>query len=475
MLPPAQRALVVLKSTASEEALKALILRTSVIIAPPVDKAGRDEVHRAAMEHKNARLAIEHAAKAATEDAKEFTKSVSAEQKRLIALNAEEEARLFKLRDDYDEKIKAEKEAAEKKERERVAAIKEKIEQIAALHLQSADDSAADLAATIDDLQAFEVTFEDFAEFQDEAKAVVNTAIVALSKLHERAVTREAAEAAARETEAKLAAERAEIERQKRELEEQRAAMERERAAIEAAKQPPKADDTLLEFEVERKASLTRAEALADEPMSEAERARHIEGHNLALKDDPLDPNGYVSKVVSSACGTIAAADRALAEAVALRAAAEPATNVHRMTREEAAEIYPPRVIVAPEDHVDAALAAVEALPGSIIPMPMEPAQINGMRFIASPELRMNAYYFQFEPTGVREVDMILSAIADAGHTFHHTEDWNDENEACAPHVGKTPVEWIQNAANAAAETVRNLLRSASDASWMMDDRQGGI
>lgn len=233
-LPPAQRALVALKSTATEEALKALILRTSAITAPPVDKAGREEVHRAAMDHKNARLAIEKAAKAATEDAKAFTKAVSAEEKRLIALNAEEEARLFKLRDDYDAAEAARKAEEERKERERVAAIREKIDQIKNLPVVSAADNAETLDATLDDLRAFEITFEDFAEFQDEARAARDASIASLTTMHAAASAREAAEAAAREAEEKLTAQRAELERQQREFEERQAAFEREKAELEA-------------------------------------------------------------------------------------------------------------------------------------------------------------------------------------------------------------------------------------------------
>ena len=76
----------------------------------------------------------------------------------------------------------------------------------------------------------------------------------------------------------------------------------------------------------------------------------------------------------------------------------------------------------------------------------------SGMEQIKDGEtpLRMSAYYYGFDPTGVREIDLILSAIACAGKAYHHTECWNDECE-WAPHTGKSPVEWIQNAANSAA------------------------
>lgn len=72
-----------------------------------------------------------------------------------------------------------------------------------------------------------------------------------------------------------------------------------------------------------------------------------------------------------------------------------------------------------------------------------------------SDELRMSAYYYSFEPTGVPEIDMILSAVACAGKAYHHTESWNDEpGWQMLPHEGNTPVEWIQNAADKAAKAL---------------------
>lgn len=230
LLPPAERALVVLKSTETEKQLRELVARTAPISAP-VDAAGREEVHRAAMDHKNARVAIEKAGKAAREDATAFSKAVITEEKRLVAINSAEETRLFELRDTYDTKVRQEKEEADRKERERVAAIREKIDAIKNLPIDSATDNAETLAATLGDLRAFEITFEDFAEFQDEARAARDASIASLTTMHAAASAREAAEAA-------LAAQREEIERQQRELAEQQAEIARQRAELEAAKKP---------------------------------------------------------------------------------------------------------------------------------------------------------------------------------------------------------------------------------------------
>jgi len=58
--------------------------------------------------------------------------------------------------------------------------------------------------------------------------------------------------------------------------------------------------------------------------------------------------------------------------------------------------------------------------------------------------LFMNAYYYHFEPTGVIEIDRILSAVACAGAGYHNTEDWNDD-----------VIKKIQDAAYSAAKAWR--------------------
>lgn len=77
---------------------------------------------------------------------------------------------------------------------------------------------------------------------------------------------------------------------------------------------------------------------------------------------------------------------------------------------------------------------------------------------------RMDAYYYQFDQTGVDWVDKILSAVACAGKSFHHTDMWRDEewpNGDCwnhEGHSGKSCIEMIQNAANEAAKEIEKLV-----------------
>lgn len=77
---------------------------------------------------------------------------------------------------------------------------------------------------------------------------------------------------------------------------------------------------------------------------------------------------------------------------------------------------------------------------------------------------RMNAYYYGFMPTGVDAIDKILSAVACAGKSFHHTEDWEDYCPPSWDHKGNTPVEWIQRAAEDAAALLCTPAAPAPDA-----------
>ena len=105
------------------------------------------------------------------------------EAARLVAINADEEARLFELRDTYDTAEQARKEEEERKERERVAAIRQRIATIKNLPVDSTADNAETLDATLTDLRAYEITFEDFAEFQDEANQARNESIETLDRM----------------------------------------------------------------------------------------------------------------------------------------------------------------------------------------------------------------------------------------------------------------------------------------------------
>ena len=69
----------------------------------------------------------------------------------------------------------------------------------------------------------------------------------------------------------------------------------------------------------------------------------------------------------------------------------------------------------------------------------------------------MNAYYYSFDSTGSDPVDKILSAVACAGKSFHHTDDWYEHASPQDDHTGGTPIDWIQNAAIEAAAEIERL------------------
>lgn len=66
--------------------------------------------------------------------------------------------------------------------------------------------------------------------------------------------------------------------------------------------------------------------------------------------------------------------------------------------------------------------------------------------------MRMKAYYYEFTPTDVEEIDKILSAIAHAGKASHHTDGWSNISISMEPWNGDTLAEYIQRTADDAAK-----------------------
>ena len=71
--------------------------------------------------------------------------------------------------------------------------------------------------------------------------------------------------------------------------------------------------------------------------------------------------------------------------------------------------------------------------------------------------MRLDAYYYSFYPTGEEMVDRVLSAVACAGKSYHHTDSWSEPNEAIVSQPflrGESATEQIQNAAIDASATL---------------------
>lgn len=77
-------------------------------------------------------------------------------------------------------------------------------------------------------------------------------------------------------------------------------------------------------------------------------------------------------------------------------------------------------------------------------------------------KMRLDAYYYGFTPTGVESIDRILSAVACAGKAYHHTESWGEETPPYEPFLrGRSPADWIQNAASDAASAYSQAFAAA--------------
>lgn len=245
LLPPADRALIVLNSSKTEADLKAMV-EEAATIAEVKDKAGREQAHRVGMKLKTARTTIQKTGKAARDDATAFCKAVIDEEKRLIAITEGEEKRVIGLRDAFDEKLEAERRAAEA----RRAEIMEKIEGIRRLPLALAGASSDEIAAEKEALEGFTPPPEVFGDLAEECSAALAEAVAQLADLHARVLAQETAaaalEAQRRQVEEALAAERAALEAERAKLAAERAELEALRAA---AKRPVYIDPTVIPAE----------------------------------------------------------------------------------------------------------------------------------------------------------------------------------------------------------------------------------
>ena len=84
------------------------------------------------------------------------------------------------------------------------------------------------------------------------------------------------------------------------------------------------------------------------------------------------------------------------------------------------------------------------------------------------------AYYFTLTPTGNKQIDAILEAVASAGDGYHHTEDWNNLNDD-----GVSPVMEIQRAADKATEGLQSEVPCGTEAllkqAWELSTWAGSI
>jgi len=278
-----QRAAVALGTAEHEIKLRELVQASCRIVAV-TNKAGREECHTAYMVLKNTRCSITNLSDNATEDAKAFTKAVKAEAVRLLKITEAEESRLQALRDDWDAKIEAEKQAKIAAERARMDAIEARIAAIRDLPLQTVGKSAAEISAMIGQLASTDLLDTAFEEFISNAVAARMDALDKMAKAEtaQRAIE---IEAESQRQEAARAALAAEAERA--ELAELRAAAAK--VAAEQAAEAKRLTDLAAAQEVEAKRQRDHAAAEQAERERVAVEAQAKANAELKAAQDKLN------------------------------------------------------------------------------------------------------------------------------------------------------------------------------------------
>jgi len=276
------RAALALESSTAETYLTELAVKSKAITAI-TNKDGRTECHAAAMTAKEARVSIEKAGKSAREDATAFSKAVISEEARLVALIKPEETRLIELRDEWDAKVKAEKEAADDLERQRIEAIKDRIAEFGAMVTDAAMLEAHGAEQELEVAIAVEINVESFGEFYGDA---VEAKASAVAKLREMVAAKTAAEATAARIKSEQEAEAARLAEEAKRLAAERAEMDRIAAEHRAAEEKRQAEER-IKLDAER-AELDRQRKEIADAKAEQERifaAEQAERNRIAAEE----------------------------------------------------------------------------------------------------------------------------------------------------------------------------------------------
>ena len=277
-----ERAALALNSAEHRKKLAELVQQSSGI-KEVLNKDGREEAHRAAMTLKSTRTSIKATGKAAREDATAFSNAVIAEEKELIKMIEPEENRLFSLRDEWDAKIEAERQAKIQAERDRISAIQERIEKIRSYPVRFAGKSSKTISEGISALVGHEIT-DDFQEFKDQAKALRLEILDQLAAMEtEQIAVEAAAEAARQEAERQRIAQEAEAVRLKAERE------ELEVLRAEQAKRDAEARAEIMRKQAELAEKAAEAERKAQAEIDERNRLAEIEQKRLDDERETLE------------------------------------------------------------------------------------------------------------------------------------------------------------------------------------------
>ncbi|MDN2697195.1 hypothetical protein O0882_12805 [Janthinobacterium sp. SUN073] len=400
-----QRAAVALGAVDYEAKIKEQVAASTDITAV-IDPAGREQAHRIGMNLLKLRTGIKAVGEAARKDATDFSKAVIAKEKDLIALITPEENRVFELRDAYDTKVEAEKQAAIAKERERITAIQADIAAIHDAPLELVGKSAADIQAAAATVAAILVDKERFAEFEKDAAKVVAEVSAKLASLHAAAVENE-------EEAARIAAERAEL-AQLREA----AAEARRIAQVEADR-----------IAAQRQAEDDRRAALAAE--QEAKELRQREAHAAELKkqaDAQAEQNRLEQAEIARQRQELLDMQAAAAEATRLAQVEADRLANDAAQAEKAAQLAVARAAEPPAAQVAAltptAPIGMRRTPAPIPPAPSRPAPAPDLLDAAADDLYpsdsdiLDLMFDQFGLTAAEAIDRLAKfdfAAARAG------------------------------------------------------------
>ena len=349
-----QRAAVALGAVDYEAKIKEQVAASTDITAV-IDPAGREQAHRIGMNLLKLRTGIKAVGEAARKDATDFSKAVIAKEKDLIALITPEENRVFELRDAYDTKVEAEKQAAIAKERERITAIQADIAAIHDTPLELVGKSAADIQVAAATVAAIVVDKARFAEFEKDAAKVVAEVSAKLASLHAAAVANE-------EEAARIAAERAELAQLREAAAEARriAQVEAERIAAERQAEDDRRAVLVAEQEAEalrqREAQAAELKKQAD---AQAEQNRLEQAEIARQRQELLDMQ---TAAAEAARLTQVDADRLANDAAQAEQAAQLAVA---RASEQAAQVMAPAA---------APMESSRRAPTSIAPAPSRPA-----------------------------------------------------------------------------------------------------
>lgn len=255
-----ERAVISLGGVERENELKALAQKYTDITEVK-NKAGRQQVHAAAMELSKAITQTEKTGEAAREDAVAFQKAVIAEVKSYVAIVKPPRDRLIALRDAWDEAEASEKAAKLAAEQARITAIRSRIDVFRNAPAEMVGKSAQQIGACADHLSETVIALEEFEGSTGEAIMARNAAVARLREM-------QAAQTAHEAEQVRLAAERAQLERDRAE------AAERERVAAAARAAAEKQAREAREREEARQRAEREAHEAELRRQREAEEAR---------------------------------------------------------------------------------------------------------------------------------------------------------------------------------------------------------